>query len=88
MQRFTSEQRVRYADQICGMIREWIADEANHFEFGVQRGVEWRPEVGSGGRRPRANPSITLTLLINGGARDTEGPPIVAAPQVFRPEEG
>lgn len=86
MERYTTEQRRNYADQICNLIREWIGNEENHFEFGVQRGVEWRPEVGSGGRRPRANPSLTLTLMINGGARDTEGPPIVPAPTVFKPD--
>ena len=86
MQRYTSQQRRMYADQLCDLIREWIANEENHFEFGVRRGVEWRPEVGSGDRRPRANPSLTLTLMINGGAQDTEGTPIVPAPQVYRPE--
>ena len=86
MQRYTTEQRQLYAEQICNLVREWIRDEKNHFEFGVQRGVEWRPEVGSGDRRPRANPSLTLTLMINGGAQDTEGPPIVSAPTVFKPD--
>lgn len=84
MQRYTPEQRQQYADQICGLIREWIENEENHFEFGVQRGVEWRPEMHSGDRRPRANSGITLTVTINGGAQDTEGPPIVPAPPVFR----
>lgn len=86
MQRFTREQRRQYADQLCHLIRDWIGNEENHFEFGVQRGVEWRPEVGTGDRRPRANPSLTLTLMINGGAKDTEGPPILSAPQVFGKE--
>lgn len=85
MQRYTPEQRQQYADQICTLIREWIGNEENQFEFGVQRGVEWRADMNSGERRPRANPSITLTVMINGGAQDTEGPPIVTAPQVFRP---
>jgi hypothetical protein len=85
MQRYSSEQRRQYAEQLCSLIRDWIGNEDNHFEFGVQRGVEWRPEMGSGERRPRANPSLTLTLTINGGAQDTEGPPIVPAPTVFRP---
>jgi hypothetical protein len=84
MQRYTAEQRKLYADQICEMIRDWVGNEENHFEFGVQRGVEWRADVVSGDRRPRANPSITFTLAINGGAQDTEGPPIVAAPPGFR----
>ncbi|HEX6070824.1 MAG TPA: hypothetical protein VFZ18_13400 [Longimicrobiaceae bacterium] len=86
MRQYTAEQRKRYVDQICEMVREWIGNEENDFELGVQRGVEWRPEMGSGDRRPRANPSLTLTLKINGGAHDTEGPPLVAAPPVFRPE--
>ncbi|HEX6924593.1 MAG TPA: hypothetical protein VF167_04160 [Longimicrobiaceae bacterium] len=83
MQRYTSEQRRRYADQLCAMIREWIGNEENHFEFSVQRGVEWRPEMGTGDRHPRPNPSLTFTLLINGGARDTAGEPIIPAPRVF-----
>jgi hypothetical protein len=81
---YSDEQRQLYIDQICEMVREWIGNGDNDFELGVQRGVEWQPEVVSGNRRPRANPSLTLTLRINGGAHDTEGQPIVAAPRVFK----
>lgn len=86
MQRYTDEQRRQYADQLCNLIREWIGNEENSFEFGVERGVEWRPEVGSGDRRPRPNTGLTLTLTINGGAQHTEGAPILPAPPVFKPD--
>jgi len=39
--------------------------------------------MGTGDRHPRPNPSLTFTLLINGGARDTAGEPIIPAPRVF-----
>lgn len=92
MQRYTPEQRQLYADHLCSLIRHWIGDDANELEIDLKRGVEWRPELGSGERRPRMNESVTLTITINGGAHDTEGKPILPAPPVFRgpdaPSEG
>ena len=86
MSRYTPEQRQRYADTICDLVREWIGDQSNDFSLEVRRGVEWRPELNGDTRHPRANNGITMTLVINGGARESEGPPIVPAPRVFRDE--
>lgn len=86
MRRYTSEQRRLFADQICTMIRDWITDEANDFGIDIKRGVEWRPDLTTADRHPRSNPTATLILTLNGGARDTEGKPVVPAPPVFRPE--
>ncbi len=86
MARYTSEQRQQYADTICDLVREWIGDHANDFDLEVRRGVEWRPELNGDARHPRANNGITMTLVINGGAQESEGAPIVAAPRVFRDE--
>jgi hypothetical protein len=35
-------------------------------------------------RTPRANPTLTLTLRVNGGAQESEGPPVVRTPPLFR----
>ena len=84
MDRYTPEQRRQYADHLCELVREWIERRESDFDFSLQRGVEWCPDALSGERVPRANPTFTLTLTINGGAQETEGPPIVPAPTVFR----
>ena len=84
MRHYTSEQRRLYADQICTLVRDWIIDEANEFGLDIQRGVEWRPDLATGDRHPRLNPTATLVLTVNGGARETEGKPMLSAPQVFR----
>lgn len=80
MRHFTSEQRKLYADQICTLIRDWISDEANDFDVDIQRGVEWRPDMATGDRHPRHNPTATLTLTVNGGAQESEGKPMLSAP--------
>jgi hypothetical protein len=84
MEEYTPEQRKRYADHICDMVREWIERRDSHFQFELERGVEWCADVRTGERRPRANPTITFTLKVNGGAQPSEGPPIVPTPTVFR----
>jgi len=83
MARFSPEENRRFADMICALVRTWIEEKGSEFDYELERGVEWCQDVRSGDRRPRANPTITLTLKINGGARETEGPPIVPTP-VFR----
>jgi hypothetical protein len=88
MQRFTPEQRRFYADHLCELIREWVVDRDGDFEMDLQRGVEWCREPGAEGRTPRPNPTITLTLRINGGARETEGPPVVRTPPLYRGPAG
>lgn len=87
MQQYTPEQRKLYADHICDMVREWIVGRSSDFEFELERGVEWCHDVRTGDRRPRANPTITFTLRINGGAQESEGPPIVPTTTVFRGPE-
>jgi hypothetical protein len=81
---YTPEQRKQYADHICAMVREWVERQDSEFRFELERGVEWCQDLRTGDRRPRANPTITFTLTINGGARETEGPPVVPTPNVFR----
>jgi hypothetical protein len=88
MQRYTPEQRKQYAEHICTLVRTWLEEKASDFEFEFERGVEWCADVRSGDRKPRANPTITLTLKINGGAQETEGPPIVPTPMLFRGPSG
>lgn len=84
MRQYTSEQRKLYADQLCTLIRDWIGDETNDFGVEVLRGVEWRPNLATGDRHPRVNPTATLVLTINGGAQATEGKPMLSTPQLFR----
>lgn len=84
MQSYTPEQRVRIADMICDLAREWIVQRASDFEIDLQRGVEWCANTATGDRTPRANPTLTLALRINGGAQESEGPPIIPSPPVFR----
>lgn len=85
---YTPEQRAQYAEQVCELVREWIVRRESEFAVRIQRGVEWCPDALSGDRTPRPNPTLTLTVTINGGARDTDGPPIVSAPPVFRGPPG
>jgi hypothetical protein len=88
MDQYTPEQRRMYADHLCELIREWVVRQESGFEIDLQRGVEWCRDAVTGDRTPRANPTLTLTLRINGGARESEGPPIVRTPPLFRgPEE-
>jgi hypothetical protein len=84
MQRFTPEQRRFYADHLCELVREWIERPDAHFEIEMERGVEWCRDAGSGERTPRANPTLTMTLRVNGGAQESEGPPVVRTPPLFR----
>ena len=88
MSKYTPEQRQRYAEMIAQLAREWIVEREADFELDMQRGVEWRQNTATGDRSPRANPTFSLTLRINGGARETEGPPLVPAPPVFRGPPG
>lgn len=88
MDGYTPEQRNAYADLICQMAREWILDRKAEFQLDLERGVEWCPNAVTGDSTPRPNPTFTLTLRINGGASRTDGPPIFAAPPVFRGPEG
>jgi hypothetical protein len=84
MREFTPDQRRRYAQYLCEMIQEWIGEGTSPFEFEVMRGVEWCTDARSGLRTPRPNPSFTVILKINGGAQDSEGPPILPTPALFR----
>jgi hypothetical protein len=88
MREFTPDQRRRYAVYLCEMIMEWIAEGSDPFEIEVSRGTQWYTDALSGLRTPRANPSITVVLKINGGAQDSEGPIGVPNPTVFRGPEG
>lgn len=88
MEHRTPEQRKFFADQLCGMIREWIEQKESDFDVEIQRGVEWCLNTTTQDRTPRANPTLTLVVRINGGAQETEGPPIVPAPPVFRGPAG
>jgi hypothetical protein len=88
MARYTAEQRQEYAEMICELAREWIIDQEADFEVDLQRGVEWRRNASTGDPTPRANPTLTLTLRINGGAQRSEGLPIVPSPPLFRGPEG
>lgn len=87
MRGYTPEQRQRIAEIISDLAREWIVQRESEFEFDLQRGVEWCTDVRSGDRTPRANQTLTLTLRVNGGAQESEGPPIVPTPTVFRGPE-
>lgn len=84
MQRYTPEQRQQYADMVCELAREWIVRREADFEIDLERGAEWRHNTTTGGQTPRANPTVTLTLRVNGGAQATQGPPVVPSPPLFR----
>jgi hypothetical protein len=84
MRPYSAEQRQRFAEMLCHLANEWLVEREADFELDFQRGVEWCRNTATGDRTPRSNPTITLTLTINGGAQETEGGPIVPAPGVFR----
>jgi hypothetical protein len=84
MEGYTVVQRKAYAAMISQLAQEWIVDRESEFQIDLERGVEWCANMLSGDRTPRPNSTFTLTLRINGGASPTDGPPIVAAPPVFR----
>lgn len=79
----TPEQRRAYAETLRDLIRDWVEKGDASFEIDLQRGVEWCTDARTGEPKPRANSTLTLVLKINGGAEDTEGPPIVPTPAVF-----
>lgn len=83
MSRHTPEQRQAYADTLHDFIRTWVEQGDADFDLQIKRGVEWCPDARTHDRRPRANPTMTLVLTINGGAEDSEGPPVVPAPGLF-----
>jgi hypothetical protein len=87
MQEFPRELRRLYADRLCEMIREWVVEKEAPFEVDLERGVEWCRNAATGERTPRSNPSITLTLRINGGAHETEGAPVIRNPPIYRGPE-
>jgi hypothetical protein len=84
MEGYTAVQRKAYAAMISQLAQEWIVDRESAFQIDLERGVEWCPNMLTGDRTPRPNPTFTLTLRINGGASASDGPPIVAAPPVFK----
>jgi hypothetical protein len=84
MRPYTPEQRQQYADMLCEIAQEWIVRREADFEVDLERGAEWCLNNSTGGLTPRANPTITLTLRVNGGAKATEGPPVVPSPPLFR----
>lgn len=84
MRPYTPEQRQEYADMVCELAREWIVRREADFEIDLERGAEWCHNTTTGDRTPRANPTITLTLRVNGGAQATEGPQVVPSPPLFR----
>lgn len=88
MERYTPEQRRQYADLVCDLVNEWIVQKQSDFEIDFERGVEWCTHAATGERTPRANPTFSVTLRINGGAQPTEGRAIVPAPPVFRGPTG
>jgi hypothetical protein len=75
MQPYTPEQRQQYADMVCELAREWIVRREADFEIDLERGAEWRHNTTTGGQTPRANPTVTLTLRVNGGS-----PPLFRGP--------
>ncbi len=87
MQHYTSEERQQYAEMVSELAHEWIVRREADFDVAIHRGVEWCRNNVTGDRVPRANPTITLTLSINGGASESEGPPIMPSPPVFRGPE-
>jgi hypothetical protein len=87
MQEFPRELRQLYADRLCKMIREFVVEKEAPFEVDLQRGVEWCRNAATGDRTPRPNPSITLTLRINGGAHETQGDPVIRNTPIYRGPE-
>ncbi|HET8654044.1 MAG TPA: hypothetical protein VFL93_00825 [Longimicrobiaceae bacterium] len=87
MQSHTPEERQQYVDLICELAREWIVRREADFDVAIERGVEWCRNGATGDPMPRANPTITLTFTVNGGARETEGPLVLPSPPVFRGPE-
>jgi hypothetical protein len=83
MPRYTAEQRRAYAEHLHSLIHEWIEQGEGDFEIELKRGVEWCPDARTQDRRPRANHTMTLVLTVNGGAEDSEGPPVVQAPGLY-----
>jgi hypothetical protein len=88
MRELTRDQRQRYALYLCEMIQEWVAEGDDPFEVEVARGTQWYTDAVTGLRTPRANPTITVVLKINGGAQDTEGPTGVSGTTLFGGPEG
>jgi hypothetical protein len=88
MVQLSADQRRAYADALCDLVREWVEGGENRFEIDLKRGTEWCTDARTQGSLPRANPTLTLTLRINGGAEDSEGPVILPVPPLFqRPAE-
>jgi hypothetical protein len=83
MHHYTPEQRSAYAETLYSLIRDWVEKGDARFEIDLKRGVEWCTDVRTGDPMPRANPTMTLVLKINGGADDSEGPQIMPTPGVF-----
>jgi hypothetical protein len=85
MSRYSPEQRQAHAETLHELIRTWVEQGEADFEVELKRGVDWRTDVSSGDRRPKANSTLTLTLTINGGAEERAGPSIVPTTRVFGP---
>jgi len=88
MRLYTPEERQRFAETLSQLANEWIVRREAEFELSIERGVAWCRNTTTGDLVPRANPTITLTLTINGGAQETEGPAIIPSPPVFRGPPG
>lgn len=83
MPHHTPEQRAMYAAHLHELIRTWVEEGEAYFEMELKRGVEWCRDARTQERLPRANPTLTLTLRINGGAEESEGPPVIPVPNGF-----
>jgi hypothetical protein len=83
MDHLSADQRRAYADVLCDLVREWIERGESRFDVDLKRGTEWCTDARTHEPLPRANPTLTLTLRTNGGAEDSEGPPIMPTPGLF-----
>lgn len=66
-------QRRMISERLTQWIHEQICDERNDVEFSVDQGMHLAFGDDLENARPRPNGSATLTVRINGGARNTEG---------------
>jgi hypothetical protein len=88
MHRYTPEQRRAFAETLHHLIREWVEEGDAHLEIDLKRGIERCTDARSGDPTLRANRTLTLVLKVNGGAEDSEGPPILPTPGVFGGDGG
>jgi hypothetical protein len=85
MDHLSPDQRRAYADALCDLIREWVERGEGRFDVDLKRGTEWCTDARTHESLPRANPTLTLTLRINGGAEDSRGPVVLPVPPLFQP---